>query len=86
MTYHIFQKINILFKHFFAVVLGQDLELLNVTIFRRDNVSEDVSLSSLDLPLASGYVLEEEFGSVSGFILDGHFYGTVFVKAYIGTA
>ena len=53
---------------------------VNVTIFTHDNVSQDVSLSSLDLPLAWGYVLEEEFASVSGFILDGHFYGTVFLK------
>ena len=57
-----------------------DFDRVNVTIFTHDNVSQDVSLSSLDLPLAWGYVLEEEFASVSGFILDGHFYGTVFLK------
>ena len=42
-------------------VFASKFQLLNVTIFTRDNVSEDVSLSSLDLPLAWGYVLEEEF-------------------------
>ena len=55
-------------------------DLLNVTVFKHDNNSLDVSLSALDLHLVSGYVLEESFASASGFILDGHFYGTVFLK------
>lgn len=61
-------------------ILGDKFSLLNVTVFSRDNNSQDISLSSLDLNLATGYVLEETFASVSGFILDGHFYGTVFLK------
>ena len=61
-------------------IFGLDFDLLNVTVFSHDNNSEDLSLASLDLHLASGYVLEEAFASVSGFILDGHFYGTLFLK------
>ena len=57
-----------------------DISLLNVTVFSRDNNSQEIPLTSLDLHLASGYVLEENFASVSGFILEGHFYGTVFLK------
>ncbi len=61
-------------------ILGSNYGLLNVTVFNRDNNSQDISLASLNLHLASGYVLEETFASVSGFILDGHFYGSVFLK------
>ena len=61
-------------------IFGLDFDLLNVTVFSHDNNSQDLSLASLDLHLASGYVLEEAFASVSGFILDGHFYGTLFLK------
>ena len=69
-------------------IFGLDFDLLNVTVFSHDNNSQDLSLASLDLHLASGYVLEEAFASVSGFILDGHFYGTLFLKdaaLYIST-
>lgn len=55
-------------------------ESLNVTVFATDNSSQDISLSSLKLHLASGYILEEAFASVDGYILDGHFYGTVYLK------
>ena len=61
-------------------IFGLDFDLLNVTVFSHDNNSQDLSLASLDLHLASGYVLEEAFASVSGFILDGHFYSTLFLK------
>ena len=61
-------------------IFGMDFDLLNVTVFRHDNNSEDLSLASLNLHLATGYILEETFASVSGFILDGHFYGTLFLK------
>lgn len=61
-------------------IVSEKFERLNVTIFNKDNVSAEISLSSLDLRLASGYVLEEDFATASGFILDGHFYGTVFLK------
>ena len=53
---------------------------LNVTVFSHDNNSLEIPLTSLDLRMVSGYVLEETFASVSGFILEGHFYGTVFLK------
>ena len=51
-----------------------------MTVFNHDNNSQEVSLTSLDLHLVTGYILEETFASTSGFILDGHFYGTVFLK------
>lgn len=61
-------------------IVSEKFDRLNVTVFSKDNVSMEISLSSLDLHLASGYVLEEDYGTASGFILDGHFYGTVFLK------
>ena len=45
-------------------IFGLDFDLLNVTVFSHDNNSQDLSLASLDLHLASGYVLEEAFASV----------------------
>lgn len=61
-------------------IFGDNFHRLNVTVFNKDNSSQEIPLNSLDIQLAEGYILEETFASVNGFILDGHFYGTVFLK------
>eukprot|EP00095_Tigriopus_kingsejongensis_P006228 maker-scaffold301_size216225-snap-gene-0.16 protein:Tk06228 transcript:maker-scaffold301_size216225-snap-gene-0.16-mRNA-1 annotation:"uronate isomerase" len=49
---------------------------MNVTVFGSSNASQDIPIRNLDLQLATGFVLGEDFTSVSGFLMDDHFYGT----------
>ena len=51
-----------------------------MTVFGKDNSSNDISISTLNIFFASGHILGEDYGSVSGYVLDNNFYGTVFLK------
>ena len=42
------------------------------------NVTETVPLDSLDIVLATGYVIGEPLSSISGFVLNNTFYGSVY--------
>ncbi len=53
---------------------------LNVTVFGAKNKSEDVGISKLKLQYVTGHVLGEDFTSASGFLIDQHFYGTVYMR------
>ena len=59
---------------------AQTYSSLNVTVFGKDNSSADVSISTLGISFASGHIVGEDYGSVTGYIMDGHFYGTVYLK------
>ena len=53
---------------------------MNVTLFGANNSSRDIPIQSLNLHYVSGFVIGEKFSSVSGFLMDQHFYGTVYMK------
>ncbi|XP_059096532.1 disintegrin and metalloproteinase domain-containing protein 10-like isoform X2 [Tigriopus californicus] len=53
---------------------------LNISIFGTNNVSNDVSIDQLNLQFAIGYVLGETFSSISGFVINRNFYGTIYMK------
>jgi len=76
-------------------ILSKSWQNLNVTIFGERNSSEDISVDTLNLNYATGFVLsthrslnyppiirdlEEDFTSVSGFLMEDHFYGTVYMR------
>lgn len=53
---------------------------LNVSVFQATNQSEDFFIDKLQLHFAIGHVIEEPFASVSGYVLEGSFYGTVYMN------
>ncbi|XP_071750230.1 uncharacterized protein [Lepeophtheirus salmonis] len=57
-----------------------DYSKINVTVFSSGNETMDIPLHSFDLKFATGFVKGEPFTSVSGFIMDNHFYGTVIMR------
>ncbi len=53
-----------------------------MTIFGARNSSEDLAIAALSpaLRYATGFVAGEDFTSVTGFLMDDHFYGTVYMR------
>lgn len=60
-------------------IVGSSWSSLRITVFGLSNTSTEVPVSSMDLKYASGYVVGENFTTVSGFLMDDHFYGTIYM-------
>ena len=56
---------------------------INISVFQNSNRSEDFSIDKLKLHFAVGHVIEETFASVSGYVLEESFYGTIYLKDVI---
>lgn len=53
---------------------------LNVTVYGAGNETKSLAISEMDIHFVAGHVVDESFTSVSGFLLDDHFYGTVYMR------
>ena len=62
-------------------ILSKSWSGLNITVFGSGNDTRDVRADDLGpLKYAVGFVKEQQFTSVSGFLMDDHFYGTVYMR------
>ncbi len=72
-----------LFRKYFRdePIVSASWAFLNVTVFSASNASEEIPVTSMEEALyyASGYVVGERFTSVSGFLLNDRFYGTIYM-------
>ena len=53
---------------------------LNVSVFDASNASENFNIDELKLKLVVGHVLGEPFSSLSGYVMNNSFFGSVYVK------
>ena len=62
-------------------LLAETWPTMNVTVFGTGNESNDIPIGEFKgLAYATGFVIGEPFTAASGFLMDDHFYGTVYMR------
>ncbi|XP_023343181.1 disintegrin and metalloproteinase domain-containing protein 10 [Eurytemora carolleeae] len=56
---------------------------INVTVFQEENASVEIPLSTLELEYIVGYVREEPYSSIDGYLIEHHFYGVIYVQDHV---
>jgi len=53
---------------------------INMTVFKEGNSSHTIPLSALELEYIVGYVVEDPYSSVDGYLLNQHFFGIIYIQ------
>ena len=64
-------------------IIKDKFDIINITVFKENNKTMEIPINTMDLEHIVGYVLDEPFSSVNGYLMKHQFFGIVNIEVII---